>query len=47
MSIRNGKDLKIDPLATFFSPMAEEEFDRLNADIAARGQLEPNWNHCN
>jgi ParB-like chromosome segregation protein Spo0J len=45
MSIRNGKDLKIDPLATLFPPMAEEEFARLKADIAARGQLEPIWTH--
>ena len=34
MSIRNGKDLEIDPLATLFPPMAEEEFARLKADIA-------------
>jgi ParB-like chromosome segregation protein Spo0J len=45
MSIRNGKDLKIDPLANLFPPMAEEEFARLKADIAARGQLEPIWTH--
>jgi ParB-like chromosome segregation protein Spo0J len=45
MSIRNGKDLEIDPLATLFPPMAEEEFARLKADIAARGQLEPIWTH--
>jgi ParB-like chromosome segregation protein Spo0J len=45
MSIRNGKDLEIDPLATLFPPMAEEEFTRLKADIAARGQLEPIWTH--
>ena len=35
MSIRNGKDLEIDPLATLFPPMAEEAFARLKADIAA------------
>ena len=45
MSIRNGKHLEIDPLATLFPPMAEEEFTRLKADIAARGQLEPIWTH--
>ena len=45
MSIRNGKDLVIDPLATLFPAMAEDEFARLKADIAARGQLEPIWTH--
>jgi hypothetical protein len=45
MSIRNGKDLEIDPLATLFPPMADEEFSRLKADIAARGQLEPIRTH--
>ena len=35
MSIRNGKDPEIDPLATLFPPMAEEAFARLKADIAA------------
>jgi hypothetical protein len=34
MSIRNGKDLEIDPLATLFPPMLEEEFARLKADIS-------------
>ena len=45
MSIRNGKNLEIDPLATIFPPMSEVEFGRLKADIAARGQLEPIWTH--
>ena len=45
MSIRNGKDLEIDPLADLFPPMAEEEFARLKADIAAQGQLEPIWTY--
>jgi ParB-like chromosome segregation protein Spo0J len=45
MSIRNGKHLEIDPLATLFPPMAEEEFARLKADIATHGQLEPIWTH--
>jgi ParB-like chromosome segregation protein Spo0J len=45
MSIRNGKNLEIDPLATIFPPMSEDEFGRLKADIAARGQLEPIWTH--
>jgi ParB-like chromosome segregation protein Spo0J len=45
MSIRDGKGLEIDPLATLFPAMAEEEFTRLKADIAARGQLEPIWTH--
>jgi ParB-like chromosome segregation protein Spo0J len=45
MSIRNGKDLKVDPLATLFPPMAEEEFARLKVDIAACSQLEPIWPH--
>ena len=45
MSIRNGKDLEIDPLATLFPPMAEEEFARLKADISSHGQLEPVWTH--
>ena len=34
MSIRNGKDLEIDPLATLFPPMAEEEFVRLKRTSA-------------
>jgi hypothetical protein len=46
MSIRNGKDLEIDPLATVFPPMVEEEFTRLKGDIATRGQLEPIWIYC-
>jgi ParB-like chromosome segregation protein Spo0J len=45
MSIRNGKDLEIDPLATLFPPMAEEAFARLKADISSHGQLEPVWTH--
>jgi ParB-like chromosome segregation protein Spo0J len=45
MSIRNGKDLEIDPLATLFPPMAEEAYARLKADIAARGQREAIWTH--
>ena len=45
MSIRNGKDLEIDPLATLFPPMAEEEFARLKSSIAVHGQLEPIWTY--
>ena len=45
MSIRNGKDLEIDALAALFPAMSREEFARLKADIAARGQLEPIWTH--
>jgi ParB-like chromosome segregation protein Spo0J len=46
MSIRNGNDLEINPLATLFPLLPEEEFARIKADIAARGQLEPIWTHC-
>jgi ParB-like chromosome segregation protein Spo0J len=45
MSIRNGKDLEINPLATLFTPTAEKEFARLRVDIAARAQREPIWTH--
>jgi ParB-like chromosome segregation protein Spo0J len=45
MSIRNGDDLEINPLATLFPLMPEEEFARIKADIAARGRLEPIWIH--
>ena len=33
MSIRNGKDLEIDPLATLFSPLDDAEFEAVKADI--------------
>ena len=45
MSIRNGKELEIDALATLFPPMSEKEFARLKADISTHGQLEPIWTH--
>lgn len=39
----NTYDYRIHPLAEMFPPLSPEEFQKLKADIAKNGQIEPIW----